>query len=1005
MTAANDPPANGKRRSKKKMGRRKKARKQRQKQADLDVESLESRIMLSATWIDADGDFNSDASTGDDQFLGSNAADVAEALEGNDTLFGNGGDDHLLGGGGDDRLVGGEGDDHLEGGLGSDTADFSDSTSSVEVDITDDSAQTVGSLGSDTLESIEGAIGSDHADRFSFSEATAGETYTIDGGAGTDTIDLTGYSFDDATFSEGSVTISAGPAESFQIDFVDVETFEFSDTSATILDGDSSSEDFSGKAILIDGDDVFQLELKGGGAIDWSYDDSSQQISITDGDGFDNRSEIKLESVSGGDVSVADIDLSGDVKKITSDLDIDRISVDGKVDKAIAVTGNVGSIDIGGELKGRDGINVTGDVGSISIGESSKEDITIGGDLGRFDSPQDYRGDLSVSAVDGPFTVTDGDISFTYTFDSPEEITYQGDHGKLTAASGNLPPAADAGSDSVVSEGAAITLDGELSFDPENGPISYWWAQVSGPAVTLDDATAGKPSFTAPEGISNSDVVFELTVSDGSASSTDTVTITINADNDAPTALAGDDQSVTEGAAVVLDASSSSDPEGSSLTYSWNQTSGPVVSLTGGDGATPTFDAPDLVANTDLRFEVTVSDGVNTSVDSVTITVNADNDAPTASAGIDQVVTEQSEVTLDARGSSDPEGQDLSYQWTQLSGPSVSLSSDSAAAPTFDTPDLTADAVYTFQVEVSDGTHTSIDTVQVTAQPDVLSGGSGADTLTGDGSDNNLEGNGGADDLSGGAGDDLIFGGAGDDTLDGGSGDDLLDGGSGSDTADYSSAGGAVTVDLNESGSQDTGAGGSDTLVDIENVTGSSSSDTLTGDGNDNVLVGGRGHDTLDGGGGDDTLSGGDHNDTLTGGAGDDTLDGGSGNDTLSGGEGDDTIIGGSGTDTVSYADATDGVTVDLSDTGAQDTGGAGTDTISGVERITGSDHDDDLTGNSSNNVLYGGEGSDTLSGELATITCTARMATTRWSVVRATIIYTAARGATPSTSPMRTPT
>ena len=121
-------------------------------------------------------------------------------------------------------------------------------------------------------------------------------------------------------------------------------------------------------------------------------------------------------------------------------------------------------------------------------------------------------------------------------------------------------------------------------------------------------------------------------------------------------------------------------------------------------------------------------------------------------------------------------------------------------------------------------------------------------------------------------------------------------------------------------------------------------------------------NETLTGGSKADTLSGGDGNDVLIGLAGNDTLDGGNGDDLLNGGVGDDTLIGGAGTDTATYADATVGVTVNLSVTGAQTTG-AGSDTLSGIENLIGSAFGDTLTGDAGANRLEGGAGNDTLSG------------------------------------------
>ena len=74
--------------------------------------------------------------------------------------------------------------------------------------------------------------------------------------------------------------------------------------------------------------------------------------------------------------------------------------------------------------------------------------------------------------------------------------------------------------------------------------------------------------------------------------------------------------------------------------------------------------------------------------DGVIFSVSTDNTAPVADAGPDQTITEGNTVTLDASGSNDPDGNPISYQWTQTGGVGVTLSSPTAVQPTFVTPSV-----------------------------------------------------------------------------------------------------------------------------------------------------------------------------------------------------------------------------------------------------------------------------------------------------------------------------
>ncbi|HUT05521.1 MAG TPA: hypothetical protein VMW74_02380, partial [Nitrosopumilaceae archaeon] len=77
---------------------------------------------------------------------------------------------------------------------------------------------------------------------------------------------------------------------------------------------------------------------------------------------------------------------------------------------------------------------------------------------------------------------------------------------------------------------------------------------------------------------------------------------------------------------------------------------------------------------------------LHTGGSSSTSDTTEDNILPKANAGADQTVLEFATVTLDGLSSTDVDGTIASYHWTQISDPSVELSSTSDANPTFVAP-------------------------------------------------------------------------------------------------------------------------------------------------------------------------------------------------------------------------------------------------------------------------------------------------------------------------------
>ncbi len=323
---------------------------------------------------------------------------------------------------------------------------------------------------------------------------------------------------------------------------------------------------------------------------------------------------------------------------------------------------------------------------------------------------------LTAGTVDfTPATNFTGDATFTYTVSDGTAS----DTATVTVQVGpaNDPPVAVADTATTAEDTPLTVAAASLAAndtDPEGQALTV--TAVGSPTNGTVALTAGSITFTPAADVSGTGS-FSYTVSDGAATATGAVTITITPVNDPPVAVA-DARTTAEDTPLTVTAASlvanDTDVDGGALTVTavGSPTNG-TVALTAGS---ITFTPAANVSGTG-SFSYTVSDGAATATGAVAVTITPVNDPPVAVADA-RTTTEDTPLTITAASlaanDTDVDGGALTV--TAVSAPVNGTVVLTAGSITF-TPAANVNGTGSFSYTVSDGAATATGAVTVTITP------------------------------------------------------------------------------------------------------------------------------------------------------------------------------------------------------------------------------------------------------------------------------------------------
>ena len=247
--------------------------------------------------------------------------------------------------------------------------------------------------------------------------------------------------------------------------------------------------------------------------------------------------------------------------------------------------------------------------------------------------------------------------------------------------------------------------------DPENNNITYSISGTDASSISVNSSTGALTFNSAPDYETKTSYSVTTEASDGVNNISRSIGIFIvNVNDVAPTFISNSSFTANENQ-TSIGTISATDAEGDTVTYSISGTDATSLSINSLTGVLSFVSAPDYETKQNYAAIVAASDGVNSTTQSLSITINDINEAP--SIVLSSLSVNENSTSIGSISASDPEGDSITYSISGTDASSISVNSSTGALTFNSAPDYETKTSYSITATVTDGTSNASEDITI----------------------------------------------------------------------------------------------------------------------------------------------------------------------------------------------------------------------------------------------------------------------------------------------------